>query len=285
MIHVATVHWRSDRWIDVQLRYLERFLPSPYRVYAFLNDVPGDHRRKFFYSSTESVGSQAKKLNLLADMISFAAADPTDLILFVDGDAFPVNPLAGLVHSVDERRLVAVQRYENNGDLQPHPCFCLTTVGFWQDVGGDWNRGHEWPDLDGRPVTDVGGNLLAALETRGIDWLALRRVNTVDIHPLFFALYGTANDRQPVVYHHGAGFRKPKTRVDHRAAPELREQARGMTGLIGRLPDRGPLRPIQRRFDPAGRSKRGVREDKARLDDELVDEIARNERFWERLVA
>jgi hypothetical protein len=53
MIHVATVHWRSERWIDPQLRYLERFLPGPFRVYAFLNEVPGDHRGKFFYSSTE----------------------------------------------------------------------------------------------------------------------------------------------------------------------------------------------------------------------------------------
>ena len=48
MIHVATVHYRSDRWIDPQLRYLERFLPGPFRVYAFLTRVPGDHSGKFF---------------------------------------------------------------------------------------------------------------------------------------------------------------------------------------------------------------------------------------------
>ena len=28
MIHVATVHWRHDHWIDPQLSYLERFLPA-----------------------------------------------------------------------------------------------------------------------------------------------------------------------------------------------------------------------------------------------------------------
>ena len=32
-------------------------------------------------------------------------------------------------------------------------------------------------------------------------------MNSTDVHPLFFALYGDA-EHGPLVYHHGAGFRK-----------------------------------------------------------------------------
>jgi hypothetical protein len=283
MIHVATVHWRSDRWIDLQLKYLERFLPAPYRIYAFLNDVPRRHRSKFFYSSTESVRSHPRKLNLLADMICLAA-DPSDLILFVDGDAFPVNPLRGLIERVKSEGLIAVQRYEHNGDVQPHPCFCLTSVGLWKEIGGDWHSGHQWTDLHGRLVTDAGGNLLAALTERDVSWLPLQRVNTVNPHPLFFGLYGTPEERQPLVYHHGAGFRKPKNRADELVISQLREQANGITLLIDRLPDRGLWRPIRMRLNPISRKKASIREEKSRLDDQLVDEIAANERFWERLL-
>ena len=38
------------------------------------------------------------------------------------------------------------------GDPQPHPCFCVTTVGFWQDIGGDSDEGPQWqnPTAPGR---------------------------------------------------------------------------------------------------------------------------------------
>src|SRR6266705_2494614 len=122
MIHVATVHWRSDRWIDLQLRYLDRFLPGPHSVYAFVNDVPGDHAHKFFYTSKERINDHATKLNILADLIRFSADDPSDVVIFIDGDAFPVAPLGPLLDKRLERhRLIAVQTFENNGDLQPHP--------------------------------------------------------------------------------------------------------------------------------------------------------------------
>ena len=37
MIHVATVHWRSDRWIDIQRRHLDRYLGGEYRVGGRVN--------------------------------------------------------------------------------------------------------------------------------------------------------------------------------------------------------------------------------------------------------
>jgi len=285
MIHVATIHWRSERWIDPQLRYLKRFLPGPFRAYAFLNRVPGDHREKFFYTSTERIQDHATKLNLLADVISHAAGDPSDLLVFADGDAFPVAPIGPLVDErLEPHRLIAVQRRENNRDVQPHPCFCVTTVGFWREIGGDWHRGHEWPDPHGVPVTDVGANLLAALERRSVDWYPLRRVNSVDLHPLFFGLYGD-DLHGAIVYHHGAGFRESAGgRVSRMAHGEGQVRKTPFARAVARLPKTGLLGRVRRRLNRARRVRDGLREESRRLSEEVVAELERDDEFWRRFV-
>jgi hypothetical protein len=129
-IHVATVHWATDRWIDLQLAAIEAHVPEPHLVYGFLNDVPGDHRGRFFYTSTEPIEDHATKLDLLADLARLNAGGDDDVLIFIDGDAFPVGPVERLLGDLlRTHRLIAVQRYENNGEVQPHPSFCVTTVG------------------------------------------------------------------------------------------------------------------------------------------------------------
>ena len=281
MIHVATVHWGSERWIDLQLRYLERFMPGPFRVYTFLYQVPGDHRGKFFYSSTEPIKDHATKLDVLGDVISFAAEDPSDPIVFMDSDAFPIAPIGPLVEEhLERRRLIAVQRYENCGDLQPHPCFCITTVGFWQEVGGDWHRGAKWVSSDGRRVTALGGNLLAALEQAGVDWYPLRRVNSTDPHPLCFGLYGDA-EHGPLVYHHGAGSRAG---TGGRASVTARKEAKGTTQarMTKLIPKVGPLRGLRRRLNPSLNLRNRQIDEVRELSDEVFADIGRDEEFWRR---
>jgi hypothetical protein len=285
MIHVATVHYRSDRWIEPQLRYLERFLPGPFRVYTFLTRVPGDHSGKFFYSSTEEVKDHATKLNLLGDVISFAAEDASDPLVFIDGDAFPVTPIGPLIDQrLARNQLIAVQRHENNGDIQPHPCFCLTTVGFWSRIGGDWHRGYEWLDPHGAPITDVGANVLAALERERVDWYPLRRVNTVNDHPLFFALYGD-EQHGPVVYHHGSGFRDSAGGRRSRLAYGEREAKASLAGRVAkRLPKHGPLGKVRRRLNPARRLRDSLRAETRELSEGILAEMKRDDEFWRRFV-
>ncbi len=207
MIHVATVHWLTDRWIDVQLRRLERFAAREYLVYAFLNGIDESYDARFHFVS-RSAGRHAEKLNLLAERVGAEAADD-DLLVFLDGDAFPVAELAPRLDEMLARRpLVAIRRDENLGEPQPHPSFCATTVGFWKEIGGDWSPGHRWQTTAGKMVTDVGGNLLGELERRGIEWEPLLRTNVRNLHPLWFGVY------ENLVYHHGAGFRRPMSRVD-----------------------------------------------------------------------
>ena len=207
MINVVTVHWQSPKWIGVQLDYLDRCIGAPYRVYAALNGIEDKDLWSRFHYAEDMPGSHPEKLNALAKVVALES-DPSDVIIFLDGDAFPVQALFPRLHDeISKHSLVAVQRREILDDRRPHPCFCATTVGFWSEIGGDW-RWAPWRDPNGRFHNDVGSRLMLQLEQRGTEWLAMNRSNTNNIHPVWFAVYGHR------VYHHGAGFRPMISRVD-----------------------------------------------------------------------
>ena len=215
MINVVTVHWRSIKWIDVQLGYLERNVDAPYRVYASLDGIDDPAVRKRFFCAQDVEGEHAEKLNALAGLVT-ERADPDDVLVFIDGDAFPVRPIGTWMSSVLRvHPLAAVRRDENVGDRQPHPSFCFTTVKLWRDLAGDWRKGGTWVNDEGRELTDVGGNLFRQLADAGVDWLPLLRTNTNDLHPVWFGVYGHR------VYHHGAGFRGAESRADMRLRPRI----------------------------------------------------------------
>lgn len=208
MIHIATVHWQTDQWIDIQLQYLRRFLSQPYKVYSFLNSISKQHYSKFFYVCDEPIENHSIKLNLLAEIICLQAKE-TDILLFIDGDAFPISPLYPFLETaLSDYPLTAIVRSENLSDIQPHPSFCATTVGLWKELKGDWKKGYTWKDSREIFVSDVGGNLLQQLEKKNIPWLSLYRSQSLEKHPLWYGIY------HEVIYHHGAGFRPPSSRKD-----------------------------------------------------------------------
>jgi hypothetical protein len=214
-IYIATIHWQSDYWIDIQSRYFEKFVAAPYAVFACLNGIEvAPHQDKFDYINTDEIKDHGTKLNLLAEKIT-SQADDDDLIMFVDGDAFPIADINALADKyMPQYPLLAVQRKENLGDMQPHPCFCLTSVKFWKTIKGDWQKGsYTWKNAEGRDVNDVGGTLLKILDEGGIDWLPLNRTNQLNLHPVMFGIY------HDVVYHHGMGFRRPASRIDRLNSP------------------------------------------------------------------
>lgn len=273
MLHVVTVHWCSDAWIDPQLHFLDKHAPDGTRVWAALHDVDPSHRRRFHFAE-DVEGTHPQKLNRLAEIVS-ADAGADDHLLFLDGDAFPIAPLAPIL--ADPAPLVAVRRDENLGDPQPHPCFCATTVRFWNEIGGDWRGGHRWTNAAGKPVTDVGGNLLGLLLEAGIDWRPLLRTNVHNPHPLWFAVYGD------VAYHHGAGFRDRHSRVD---GVELDpERAARRAHIPRRVPVLGRLERAARRKAAEWRRarwERGAGADLEALGDEIYDQICVDDEFYRR---
>src|SRR4051794_1876682 len=104
LLHVVTVHFRSEAWIEPQLRYLRRFAPPGTEVWASLDGI--EHRGLFDHE-TSLDGRHPEKLNELARMVTTAAA-PDDHLLFLDGDAFPVAPLAPVLAAAEP--LIAARR-------------------------------------------------------------------------------------------------------------------------------------------------------------------------------
>jgi hypothetical protein len=242
VINIATVHWKSAKWIEPQLQFLDRSLDVPYRIFASVNGIPDALDDDRFHFAADLQGSHPEKLNELAALIG-EQSDPTDVLMFVDGDAFPVRPIAPWIDDLlAAHPLAAVRRDENLGDPQPHPCFCVTTSGFWAEIGGDWRAGGTWVNNVGKTVTDVGGALLDRLRAHDTPWLPLLRTNTANPHPLLFGVYGHR------VYHHGAGFRSVPTRVDlHRQAAYWPSKKRPTVGTLRTMVAAEPSRLLHLR--------------------------------------
>lgn len=208
-IYFLTVHWGSDDWIDVQTGQIAKTTVSPYEIYAFAN-FESPLNKKFTHCFQHPIKEHWVKLNLLAQIACLRSVNDEDWLVFLDSDAFPIKQWEDSVQSMlDRTDLVAVQRKENLGDEQPHPCFCVTTVGFWKRINGDWTPGFRWKNDLGDRVTDVGGNLLGQLEREDVQWHRIMRSASCGDHPLFFGVYGG------IVYHHGAGSRSAFSRLDH----------------------------------------------------------------------
>jgi hypothetical protein len=269
MIHVATVHFGSAMWIDIQLAYLHRNLTEPFRTVTSLEGVPGDHEGKFDMV-VPAIGAHAAKLNLLAGEIAASAA-PGDLIMFLDGDAFPIaDPMPLVRHALETTTLVAVRRDENEGELQPHPSFCVVRVADWEALHGDWSPGHCWTTRSGRVLTDVGGNLLRCLERSGADWTPILRSNRIDFHPLFFGVYGD------IVYHQGGGFRSGFSRADRVNMPTPWAEGEHLSRL----------RPIVQRVDSLrlDRYRRRVEANTRPVVEDMLGRIRKDEEFYRALI-
>lgn len=204
---MLSVHWRSPAWLEIQTQALREHLTPPWSL--LLASTEPDTRGVADYCE-DLPGGHAEKLNALAGRALQSARDD-DILMFIDGDAFPVRPLRAWVESLlAAAPLAAVVRTENLGDPQPHPCFCVATASFWKSLPGDWERGPKWINSVGREIGDIGGRLWHQLSATGSRWTPILRANAVNWHPVFFGLYG----ERGMVYHHGAGFREPMCRAD-----------------------------------------------------------------------
>lgn len=228
MIHIVTVHFRSPVWIDRQLRSIAKYAPGA-TTWASLDFIGPEHFAKFTHaislededlgpgiepyaseSDDPSGDRHGLKLNELARRVA-SVADDSDTLVFLDGDALLMAPISHI--TMTGTPVVAVRRDENDGDRFPHPSFFMTSVGDWRKLRGDWRRGEFVTSDTGRVMTDTGTRLLRQLDDAQMKWTPLLRLNTVNVHPVWFGVYGNA-DIGPVVYHHGAGFRPRVSRAD-----------------------------------------------------------------------
>ena len=88
MLHIATVHYRSPRWIEIQTRHLREHISVPYKTWASLYEIDPSYG-VHFDRVIDQAGRHPGKLNNLALEIS-QEAQASDLLMFLDGDAFPI---------------------------------------------------------------------------------------------------------------------------------------------------------------------------------------------------
>lgn len=192
MINVATVHWKSLFFQDIQYENLSANLED-FRIWAFLDKVPeSDSNRsdnRYFYCGESGQTNHLVKLDMLADLIC-ESSSLDDVVLFLDGDAWPIKPVGEFIkESLKKFPVGGVVRLEN-GERYPHPCFTFTTVGYWRSAGLSWSK---------RDINQI----FRVLESRKEGWVKIKRSDGLSDHPVFFSVYGD------MVYHHGAGFRVP----------------------------------------------------------------------------
>lgn len=230
-VFVCTVHIASEPlWSVIQPSFLRAHLPNAVLIAAIdqrLGAAPA------FDDVSVMEGTHRGKLDELGRRVADGMTTAeSDVIVFIDGDAFPVRPLMPLIADVlRDFPLAAVCREENDEDY-PHPSFCVTTVGFWRHLGGTW-------EVSSDPASRFnelgGGKLRDLMRDRGVTWRRLLRSNAFNPHPVMFGLY------ERVIYHHGAGFRTPVTAADRKQLAErvpaelsaLPDSRRRLNELIG----------------------------------------------------
>jgi len=200
MIYVLTIHYKSSQWIPIQTSYLKQNLKH-YQVYSYIDGIEIDLDDINFtftgQSSIEIDGSKghAKKLDQLVSEIKDASDD--DIILFLDGDSFPIAPLNKFIENwISKYDFVSIVRKEMNHTF-PHPSFAFCKFGTWRNQGLTW-----------KVKFDTGGVLKDQVEEKNLKWKKLYRTKSMGIHPVMFGVYAD------LVYHHTAGFRSAVTRWD-----------------------------------------------------------------------
>lgn len=192
MINIATVHWKSSFFQEIQYEYIKNNLGEDSRIWAYLDKIPEQdfqNDKRYYFHEDSNQTDHLFKLDSLANLICDKSKDD-DIIIFIDGDAWPISPMQQFITSgLKEKKLGAVLRSEN-GERYPHPCFLFTTVGFWKDARLSWSK------------FEIN-HILHVLNSMKLDWIKLNRTGGLTDHLIFFSIYGD------MIYHHGAGFRIP----------------------------------------------------------------------------
>lgn len=273
MIHIATVHFKNNRWLDIQLRYFATFLDKPYRIWAICEEFNPGNKPCLEVIAAPKNCDHGEKLNVLAGKIYFNRTSEDDTLIFCDGDAFPVAPLHGfLERQLKSYPLIAIQRQERFGDIHPHPAFCATTIGFWHTIGGDWRKGHTWKNQK-KELTDTGGNLLRILQDRNINWYRMLRSNNVNLHQVFYGIY------DDVIYHHGAGFREPIEDTDKYLHNIHARKQLPLSKILDRVLRTRYAIPLKWKLHPALRKEADVCKKNRAVSDTIYREILINPGF------
>jgi hypothetical protein len=213
MLRIVTIHHESKKFFDLQKKYFRKYTLENNHFYCgFTGFSLENHENYSAYNLNEISIHHADRLNYLMGF-ACAGANDSDKLIFIDSDAFPILPnwVAVVDANLNINPITAIQRRENlaptNGcspETHPHPCFFVTTVKFWKDN-----------NLRFEVVPTAGYNIGEWLINKGLDFTKILRSNSVNLHPLYFGIYGN------IIYHHGCGNRRVYDGIDICLRPNL----------------------------------------------------------------
>jgi hypothetical protein len=217
MIYIVTNHHGPsvNKFVHLQSKYLQRYSESDYKVFCGISNFEYDSKQDAwninadpqYMGNYELINTDDPrlenqhhtKMNFLSHIIKDNhQINDEDLLVFLDGDAFPVSHWDNIVsETLEEHKVVCVYRTENLEPLvpneqkpYPHLMFVAVKAKFWFENELNWEKSpHGGP---------IGPPLKFWLEEKGYSTYPLLRSNKVDVHPLFFGVYGD------LIYHHGS---------------------------------------------------------------------------------
>ena len=228
MIHIYTLHFKGDYWVDLQLESFKKHIKVPYKSYAIFSHmdekVYDKHKDKYDYFEVREKGKHIYKggnyhltdgNRHIIPVIKRNMAK-NDIIIRIDSDAFFINDVDdNFIDKVRKNKFTAMHEPQHEWDLNnrtPHPAFyCF--LGKYLDEGLDYNLGEMIEDEN----NNWWGGVESWMSINSIDWKPLSRTNKVNLHPIYFGIYGD------LIYHHWAGSRKMITRPDRRRAAKTGE--------------------------------------------------------------
>jgi len=283
MIHIATVHYLTPKWVNIQYRYINKYLKD-FRLYgAFSKAIDTGFAEHYYFAHFTDIVEHWFKLNLLADVICHSADSRNDIICFLDSDAFPISQIDWYIEDkLSKYQLIAIQRSEDAGALHPHPSFCAMRIQTWLDIGGDWSRGPTgtFHPHTGNPTVDVGGALKNILEAKRVQWYPLQRTNNNDYDHLMFGIYDS------VIYHHWNGSHdthdvEPLERIQihkkflSRLLDEIQRICLPLSTDLVNLNEY-----LRRKYHPALRRRVELRENNTKINDQIYEMILEDEEFF-----
>jgi hypothetical protein len=217
MIYFITIHHETGKFFNLQAKYIRTFTTKEYKIYCGMSGITTvdaqQHNIEFhnIINLTDVKNQHWFRMNYLFNALQqHESLQPDDLVIFIDGDAFPIDSWEQKISSyLQAYPIAAIQRRENPEPLlreeqkrYPHPCFFATTVKFWVENKLEWR-------LDPFQGAHTAGVLIKMwLDEQKLESRPLLRTNAFNIHPLYFGIY------DDIIYHHGAGNRIVYDSVD-----------------------------------------------------------------------
>ena len=226
MIHIYTLHFKDDYWVDLQIKSFKKYIKVPYKSYAIfshMNQEMYDRRKDDFdYFEVREKGRHIHKGgnyhptdgNRHIFPVIKQNLEAGDIVIRIDSDAFFVDDVnEKFVDKVINKKFLAMYEPEHEWDLNyiaPHPAF-YAFRGEYLNQGLDAAMSEMVEDGH----SNWWGLLMNWYKENKIDWYPLKRSNQINLHPIYFGIYDN------LVYHHFAGSRDKVTRVDRKKAQEF----------------------------------------------------------------